>query len=101
METLRTKADGRMGNRLNIKTTKRKEKGETGRFVLTLRKIGLILTAVSGAILAAPLNLPGLFTGIAAYLGLAGTVATAICQAVTTGENSKNNSASIPQQLLS
>ena len=55
----------------------------TPSFFRKVRKIGLVLTAISGALLAAPVSLPPLLTAIAAYLGVAGTVATAISQTAT------------------
>lgn len=59
----------------------------TPSFFKKIRKIGLILTAISGALLAAPITLPSVLTTIAAYLGVAGTVATAISQTATEDES--------------
>ncbi|HET8838709.1 MAG TPA: hypothetical protein VFM82_06910 [Flavobacteriaceae bacterium] len=54
----------------------------TPKFFKTLRNIGLALAAVGGAILAAPLALPAIVVTVATYLTVAGTVATAVSQAV-------------------
>lgn len=54
----------------------------TPKFFKTLRNIGLALAAVGGAIIAAPVALPALVVTVATYLTVAGTVATAVSQAV-------------------
>ena len=48
-----------------------------------VRRVGMILAAVSGAILAAPAALPAVVVTIAGYLGVIGAVATAVSQAAT------------------
>ena len=57
----------------------------TPRFFKTVKTIGLTLVAASGALLAAPAALPALLTTIAGYIAVAGTVATAVSQAVVEG----------------
>lgn len=57
-------------------------KKTTPTFFRKLRNIGIALAATGGAILAAPISLPALVITIASYLAVAGTVATAISQAV-------------------
>ena len=52
----------------------------TPRFFRILRVIGLTLAAASGTLLAAPVALPAIVTTIAAYVAVAGTVATAVSQ---------------------
>ncbi|PZR13814.1 MAG: hypothetical protein DI539_19205 [Flavobacterium psychrophilum] len=52
-------------------------------FFAKLRNIGLVLAAVSGAILSTPVTLPPLLVTIAGYIAVAGTVASAVAQAVT------------------
>ena len=52
----------------------------TPKFFKTIRTIGLVLTAVSGAILAAPVSIPTLVVTIASYLAVAGGIASAISQ---------------------
>ncbi|KIC94646.1 hypothetical protein [Flavihumibacter solisilvae] len=50
-----------------------------------IRNIGLILAAVSGAVLAAPVALPAVVTTIAGYLALASSVASAVSQVAVKG----------------
>ena len=57
-------------------------KQPTPTFFRKLRNIGIALAATGGAILAAPISLPALLITIATYLTVAGTVATAVSQAV-------------------
>lgn len=52
----------------------------TPKFFKTIRTIGLVLTAVSGAILTAPVSIPTLVVTIASYLAVAGGIASAISQ---------------------
>ena len=51
-------------------------------FFQKLRNWGLILAAVSGAILTTPAALPAIVVKIAGYLAVAGGVASAVSQAV-------------------
>jgi len=55
----------------------------TPKFFQKIRNIGLILAALSGAIIASPVALPVLIVKVAGYLAVAGTVATAVSQAVS------------------
>lgn len=55
-------------------------KAPTPKFFKTLRTIGLALAAVGGAILAAPVAVPGALVTIAGYVALAGGVMTAVSQ---------------------
>ncbi len=57
-------------------------KQPTPTFFRKLRNIGIALAATGGAILAAPISLPALLVTVATYLTVAGTVATAVSQAV-------------------
>jgi hypothetical protein len=50
-----------------------------------IRNIGLVLAAVSSAILAAPVTLPAIVTTIAGYLALASSVASAVSQVAVKG----------------
>lgn len=52
----------------------------TPKFFKTRRTIGLVLTAVSGAILTAPVSIHTLVVTIASYLAVAGGIASAISQ---------------------
>ena len=58
----------------------------TPKFFKKLRNIGLILAAVSGTIITSPIALPAVIIQIATYLGVAGTVASAVSQTVVEGE---------------
>ncbi len=52
-------------------------------FFAKLRNWGLILAAVSGAILTTPVALPVLLVKVAGYLAVTGGVVSAVSQAVT------------------
>lgn len=52
----------------------------TPKFFKVLRSIGLVLAAVGGTVLAAPVALPALVTSIGGYLVVAGGVASAVSQ---------------------
>jgi len=64
-----------------MKITERYKK-PTPTFFRKLRNIGIALATAGGAIIAAPIALPTLVITIATYLTVAGTVATAVSQAV-------------------
>ena len=68
-------------------------KRPTPTFFRKLRNIGIALAATGGVILAAPISLPAILITIATYLTVAGTVATAVSQAVVsdTNKTSKND----------
>ncbi|HEY4150527.1 MAG TPA: hypothetical protein VGM41_16420 [Chitinophagaceae bacterium] len=53
----------------------------TPRFFTKLRNIGLVLGAVSVAIIAAPIALPAILVTWAGYIGVAAGVMTAVSQA--------------------
>jgi len=55
-------------------------KSPTPPFFKKLRNIGLLLGAISGAVLTAPVSLPAIFATIATYIGLAGGVITTVSQ---------------------
>jgi len=61
-------------------------KEPTPKFFKTLRNIGIALATAGGAIIAAPISMPAIVVTIATYLTVAGTVATAVSQAVVLGE---------------
>ena len=58
-------------------------KSPTPKFFKVLRNIGLILAAVGGTILAAPVALPVIVTSAAGYLAVAGGVISAVSQLTT------------------
>ena len=55
-------------------------------FFAKLRNWGLILAAASAAILTTPVAMPAIVVKVASYLAVAGTVASAVSQAVTEGQ---------------
>lgn len=69
-----------------MKLTERYKK-PTPKFFKTLRNIGIALVTIGGSLLAAPVALPALVVTVAGYLTVAGTVATAVSQAVISDEN--------------
>lgn len=70
-------------------------KKPTPKFFRILRNIGIALATAGGAIIAAPLSIPATIITIATYMTVAGTVATAVSQAVIkdddTSEKQKNS----------
>ena len=54
----------------------------TPKFFKLLRNIGIALATAGGAIIAAPISMPAIVVSIATYMTVAGTVATAVSQAV-------------------
>ena len=52
----------------------------TPRFFRRIRNAGLLLTAISGAVLTAPVALPAVLITAAGYLAIAGAIAGAISQ---------------------
>ena len=74
-------------NNLNIVE---RVKAPTPKWFKIVRTIGITLTAVGGAILAAPVAIPATIVTVAGYLTLGGTIATAVAQtAIQTEENEK------------
>ncbi|WP_457617552.1 hypothetical protein [Lutibacter sp.] len=73
-----------------MKLTERYTK-KTPKFFRTLRNIGIALAAAGGVIIAAPISLPTIVVTIATYMTVAGTVATAVSQAVVADENKDEN----------
>ena len=61
----------------------KRAKAPTPKFFKVLRNIGLVLAAVGGTILAAPIALPVAITSVAGYLTLAGGVVLAVSQLTT------------------
>lgn len=61
-------------------------KKPTPKFFKTLRNIGIALATAGGAIIAAPISMPAIVITIATYMTVAGTVATAVSQAVVTDD---------------
>lgn len=59
---------------------------KTPQFFKRVRNLGLILAAVSGAILAAPVALPSAVVAAAGYVALAGGVMSAVSQTAVVNE---------------
>ena len=59
---------------------------KTPQFFKRVRNLGLILAAVSGAILAAPVTLPSALIAAAGYVALAGGVMSAVSQTAVINE---------------
>jgi uncharacterized membrane protein HdeD (DUF308 family) len=65
----------------------KRAKSPTPKFFKVLRNIGLVLAAVGGTILAAPVALPVIVTSVAGYLAVAGGVISAVSQLTTTKDD--------------
>jgi uncharacterized membrane protein len=70
----------RKGKKGFVKLLIARGKADTPPFFKKLRMAGLILTAVGGAVVAAPFALPTEVVTIASYLVVAGSVASAVSQ---------------------
>ena len=66
---------------------KERVQSPTPNFFKKVRNIGLILAAVGGAIITAPVALPVIVVNVAGYLAVAGGIASAISQATTTKDD--------------
>lgn len=64
-------------------------KKPTPKFFKTLRNIGIALATAGGAIIAAPITMPAIVVTIATYMTVAGTVATAVSQAVVSDDENE------------
>ena len=64
----------------------KRAKAPTPKFFKVLRNIGLVLAAVGGTILAAPVALPVVMISIGGYLAVTGGVISAVSQLTTTTE---------------
>jgi uncharacterized membrane protein HdeD (DUF308 family) len=62
-------------------------KSPTPKFFKVLRNIGLVLAAVGGTILAAPVALPAIVVTVGGYVAVAGGVISAVSQLTTTKDN--------------
>ncbi|MBQ0768737.1 MAG: hypothetical protein KBT58_05560 [Bizionia sp.] len=67
-------------------------KKPTPKFFKLLRNIGIALATAGGAIIAAPVSVPAIVITIATYMTVAGTVATAVSQAVVMDDEPKMSS---------
>ena len=62
-------------------------KSPTPKFFKVLRNIGLVLAAVGGTILAAPVALPTIVVTVGGYVAVAGGVLSAVSQLTTTKDD--------------
>ncbi len=61
-------------------------KAPTPRVFRTLRTAGLVLVAVSTAVMTAPVALPALIVTVAGYLTVAGSILSAVSQITVEGD---------------
>ena len=61
----------------------RRAKAPTPKFFRMLRNIGLVIAAIGGTLVAAPIALPVVITAVGGYLAVAGGVLTAVSQLTT------------------
>ena len=71
-------------------------KAPTPKFFKTLRTIGILLAAVSGTILAAPVALPAAIVTVAGYAAVAGGVISAVSQTAVDNTDSKTDKDGTP-----
>jgi uncharacterized membrane protein HdeD (DUF308 family) len=62
-------------------------KSPTPKFFKVLRNIGLVLAAVGGTILAAPVALPAIVVTVGGYVAVTGGVISAFSQLTTTKDD--------------
>ena len=67
-------------------TLKQRFKAPTPKFFNSVSKWGLVLAATGATLLASPIVLPAIVVKLAGYLTVAGAVATAVSQTVTTAD---------------
>ena len=66
-------------------------KSPTPKFFKVLRNIGLVLAAVGGTILAAPVALPAIVVTVGGYVAVAGGVISAVSQLTTSKDEILRN----------
>ena len=64
-------------------TILKRAKAPTPRFFKVLRTIGLVMAAVGGTVLTAPIGLPVVICSIGGYMAVAGGVLSAVSQITT------------------
>ena len=69
-----------------MKTVIERAMSPTPSFFRKLRNIGLVLAAISGALLTAPVSLPTAVVTVAGYLAVASSVVSAVSQTAMEGE---------------
>ena len=70
-------------------TLKERISAPTPDFFKKVRNIGIVLATISASILAAPVALPAILLKAATYIGVGGTVASAVSQTVTADKKEK------------
>ncbi len=70
-------------------------KKPTPKFFKTLRNIGIVLGSTGAAILAVPVAIPAVLITVATYLTIAGTVVTAVSQAVVSDESKEETKSDV------
>jgi uncharacterized membrane protein HdeD (DUF308 family) len=65
----------------------KRAKAPTPKFFKVLRNIGLVLVAVGGTILTAPVALPVAIVSIGGYVAVAGGILSAVSQLTTTNDS--------------
>jgi len=69
-------------------------KAPTPKFFQKLRSIGMIVAAIGGAIVTAPVTLPVVISTIGGYIALAGGVISAMSQITTVNDSNSETDAS-------
>lgn len=69
-------------------------KAPTPKFFQKLRSIGMIVAAIGGAIVTAPVALPVVISTIGGYIALAGGVISAMSQITTVNDSNSETDAS-------
>jgi hypothetical protein len=69
-----------------MKKLKKRVQSPTPRFFKKIRNIGLVLAALSGSVLTAPIMLPNVLVQVAGYLAVASSVASAVSQTAVKSE---------------
>ena len=69
-----------------MKTVIERAMSPTPTFFRKLRNIGLVLAAISAALLTAPVSLPAAVVTVAGYLAVASSVVSAVSQTAMEGE---------------
>jgi Sec-independent protein secretion pathway component TatC len=77
---------------------KQRLQAPTPSFFKKLRKWGLIIAAIGGAVITAPVSLPATVITVAGYLTVAGAVVSAVSQTATAEDAAKNKNDGTAQQ---
>lgn len=72
-------------------TIKERIQAPTPPFFKKLRNLSLILAAISGSLMAAPVALPAILIKAAGFLAVGATVSSAVSQTATMADNTEDN----------